>query len=70
MLNRLTSKDFWKATGIRALYTLCETVLALVPSSAVILSDVNWKYVISAGALATILSVIKSIMFGVPEVEK
>ena len=63
------NKQFWKATGIRALRTICQTAIATIGVSAKVLSDVNWTMVISASALAGILSVLTSIATGLPEVE-
>ena len=50
---------WWKAAGIRALKTVCQTAVATIGTSA-ILSEVNWIAVASASALAGILSVIMS----------
>ena len=62
------NKEFWKATGIRALRTICQTAVAMIGTSAV-MSDVDWKVVVSASALSGILSVLTSIATGLPEVE-
>ena len=60
---------FWKAAGIRALRTMCQTAIATI-GSAVAMSDVNWLLVGSASLLAGILSILTSIVTGLPEVEK
>lgn len=60
-------KDFWRAAGIRALRTIAQTAVASMGTAA-ILSDVNWGYVASASALAGILSILTSIITGLPEV--
>ena len=60
--------DFWKATSIRALRTICQTAIAII-GTATLMSDVNWQMVASASALAGILSVLTSIATGLPEVE-
>ena len=60
--------DFWKATSIRALRTICQTAIAII-GTATLMSDVNWQMVVSASALAGILSVLTSIATGLPEVE-
>jgi hypothetical protein len=62
------SKEFWKATLIRAVRTMCQTAIASI-GTAVVLSDVNWVYVISASLLAGLLSILTSIATGLPEVE-
>lgn len=59
--------DFWKATAIRALKTVCQTAVATI-GTAVVLEDVNWIMVISASILAGVLSVLTSIGMGLPEV--
>lgn len=60
------SKQWWKCAGIRAIKTVCQTAVATIGTSA-ILSEVDWKVVISASALAGILSILTSIA-GLPEV--
>lgn len=61
--------DFFRATAIRALRTICQTAIATIGVSAKVLSDVNWTIVISASLLAGILSILTSIATGLPEVE-
>lgn len=62
------SKKFWKAAGIRALKTVCQTAVAMI-GTAVVLEDVAWIQVVSASALAGILSILTSIAAGLPEVD-
>jgi len=69
MLKDITSKDFWKAAGIRAIYTVAEVALGMI-SAATVLSEVDWKYTLSACAIAAIVSILKSIILGVPEVSR
>lgn len=61
--------EFWKAAGIRALRTMCQTAIATIGTS-VMLTDVNWQAVASASVLAGILSFLTSIATGLPEVEE
>ena len=61
-------KTFWRATLIRALRTICQTAVATI-GTAMAVTEVNWLYVLSASALAGILSVLTSISIGLPEVE-
>lgn len=62
------TKDFWKAALIRALHTIAQTAIAAIGTAAV-LEDVNWLYVLSATAVAGVLSLLKSIAFGMPEMQ-
>ncbi len=60
---------FIKAALIRAVYTIAETAIGVIGTSA-ILSEVDWKMVLSASALAGIVSILKSIAVGMPEAPK
>jgi len=65
----MTNKRTWfKAAGIRALKTVCQTAIASIGTAAV-MSSVDWKMVISASCLAGILSLLTSLA-GLPEVEE
>lgn len=61
-------KAFWRAAIIRAIRTVAQTAVATIGTAAV-LSDVNWAVVASASALAGILSILTSIVTGLPEAE-
>lgn len=63
------NKAFWRAAGIRALRTVCQTAVAMI-GAAVVLSDVYWVQVVSASVLSGILSILTSIATGLPEVEE
>ena len=60
-------KKWLKAAGIRAVKTVAQTAVATVGTSAV-LSQVDWRIVISASVLAGILSLLTSVA-GLPEVD-
>lgn len=61
------SAEFWKAAGIRALRTFCQTAVATIGTTAM-MQDVNWIMVGSASLLAGVLSILTSIATGLPEV--
>jgi predicted MFS family arabinose efflux permease len=54
-----------KAAGIRAIRTVAQAALAGISTAAVI-GDVDWRYVLSAAALAGVLSLLTSVA-GLPE---
>ncbi len=60
-------KSWIKAAGIRALKTVAQTAIATIGTSAVI-SEVNWVIVVSASALAGLLSLLTSLA-GLPELK-
>lgn len=61
------SKKWWKAAGVRAVKTIAQTAVASIGAAAVI-SEVNWIMVLSASALAGVLSLLTSVA-GLPEVK-
>lgn len=61
-------KKWVKCAGIRAIKTVAQSAVATIGTSAV-LDEVNWIVVLSASALAGILSILTSIA-GLPEVKE
>lgn len=62
------SKKWLKAALIRALRTLCQSMIAGIGTSAVAIHEINWSYVLSVAIVAAILSILTSIT-GLPEVD-
>lgn len=62
------TKLWWKAAANRAVRTMAQTAVALLGTGAIGVMDVDWISVISASALAGIVSILTSIA-GLPEVE-
>ena len=61
-------KMWLKAAGVRAVKTMAQTAVAMIGTSVVV-ADVNWVQVVSATALAGILSMLTSVA-GLPEVKE
>ena len=66
VIEDITSLEFWKAAGIRAVRTFAQVAVATIGTTALI-EEVNWAVVASASAMAAILSLLMSIAFGLPE---
>lgn len=64
----IMNKMWLKAAAIRAIKTVAQTAIATIGTSAV-LEGVNWIAVLSASALAGLLSLLTSIA-GLPEVKE
>ena len=56
-----------KAAGVRAIKTIAEAAVALIPA-AVTITQVDWKTVVGTAALAGIVSMLTSVA-GLPEVK-
>lgn len=67
--NAILTTRFWKATGVRAIKTCCQTAVALIGTNAIGISDVDWIGIASGAALAGIVSVLTSVATGLPEVK-
>ena len=61
-------KGFWTYALLRAVRTVCQVATSVIGTSFV-LSDVDWRMVLSASVLAGILSILTSIATGLPEDE-
>ena len=61
-------KKFFKCALIRAIKTMCQTAIGIIGAST-LLSDVDLIMCLSAVCVAGILSILTSIVGGLPEVE-
>lgn len=61
-------KIWGKAAGVRAVKTVAQTAIATIGTAAA-LGAVDWKLVVSASALAGVISMLTSVA-GLPEVEE
>lgn len=62
------NKQFWKATGIRAVRTFLQVVLA-VWTAGTLITEVDWKMLLLSAVSASIYSVLTSLLTGLPEVD-
>lgn len=60
-------KKWFYAAGVRAIKTVAQTAVALLPAAATI-SEVDWKVVLGTAALAGLTSLFTSIA-GLPELK-
>ena len=62
-------KDFAVKALIRAVYTFAQTALSMITVGHAFF-EVNWLNILSVAGVAAIYSLLKSIVVGLPEVEK
>ena len=60
-------KIWFRAAGIRAAKTFCQTAIAMLPATAMI-TEVDWLTVAGTAALAAVASLLTSLA-GIPEEE-
>ena len=65
-MKNILNKKWWHASLVRCVRTIAQTFVATIGTAAV-LQDVNWVMVLSASALAGVISLATSIA-GLPEV--
>jgi hypothetical protein len=63
------SKEFIKAALIRAVKTICQSAVAMIPAGLMI-TEVDWLTVLGTSLLAGVLSILTSIANGLPEVDE
>lgn len=62
----IITKEWLKAAAIRAVRTFAEAALAYIGTGAVVLGDVNWLGVLSAGAFGAVTALLLALA-GLPE---
>lgn len=62
------TKEWLKATAIRMIRTFAESALAYIGTGAMVIGDVNWVGVLSAGLFGAITSFLLALA-GLPEVK-
>lgn len=62
------TKNWWKAALIRALRTVAQAAIGLIPAAATI-TEVDWLTVAGCSVLAGLVSLLTSLA-GLPEVEE
>lgn len=66
-MKQVFTLDWVKAAGVRAIKTVAQTAIAMIPV-AVSITEVNWPMVLGTAALAGVVSLLTSIA-GLPELE-
>ena len=63
----IKDKKWWEMAFGRAIRTVAQAALAYIGTSATMMHEVNWLYVLSAGAFGGVVSLLTSIAVGMPE---
>ena len=66
-MNAVFTREWWHAAAIRALKTMAQCAVAMLPAAATI-SAVDWQTVVGTAALSGVVSLLTSIA-GLPEVQ-
>ena len=66
-MNTVFTRTWWKAAAVRALKTMAQCAVAMLPAAATI-SAVDWQTVVGTAALSGVVSLLTSIA-GLPEVK-
>ena len=61
------NKTWWKAAGIRAIKTFCQTAVSMLTVGQAFI-DIDWVNVLSVSGVAAVISLLTSIA-GIPEVD-
>lgn len=66
-MNRIFTRQWFEATGIRMIKTFAEGALAVIGTGLIGITDVNWGAVLATGAMASVVSFLLALK-GLPEV--
>ena len=64
----VNTQKWFKAAGVRAIKTVAQSAIATIGTAAA-MGAVDWKMVVSASALAGVISLLTSVA-GIPEVKE
>ena len=64
----VNTQKWFKAAGVRAIKTVAQTAVATIGTAAA-MGAVDWRMVVSASALAGVISLLTSVA-GIPEVKE
>lgn len=54
-------KTFWAGTAERAVKTLAQSVLAMIGTNTVAITDLDWEHILAVAATAAVVSVLTSL---------
>lgn len=63
----IKDKKWWGMALGRAIRTVAQSALAYIGTSATMMHEVNWLFVLSAGCFGGVVSLLTSIAVGMPE---
>lgn len=61
------TKEFWRAAGIRAIRTMAQAAVVLIPTGVAV-DEIGWLHIAGLVAAEGVVSVLTSIATGLPEV--
>ena len=59
---------WWKAAGLRAAKTFCQTAVSMIGTGAVGFTDLDWIQIASVSGVAALVSILTSVA-GLPELD-